>query len=94
MITPGPIEFVRSGDDILIRFEEDDAERLVHMTGNSLTEPSLLGNSTGRWEGDTLVVETVDIDAPDFDDRGTPQGSNPLDRPLARSQSDHQFSVA
>jgi hypothetical protein len=75
MITPVPIEFVRSGDDILIRFEEDDAERLVHMTGNALTESSLLGNSTGRWEGDTLVVETVDIDAPDFDDRGTPQGS-------------------
>ena len=66
---------MRSGDDILIRFEEDDAERLVHMSGNALTERSLLGNSTGRWEGDTLVVETVDIDASDFDDRGTPQGS-------------------
>ena len=32
MITPIPIEFVHSGDDILIRFGEDDAERLVHMS--------------------------------------------------------------
>jgi hypothetical protein len=76
MITPVPIEFVQTGDDIVIRFEEDDAERLIHMTGNidaAGVAPSLLGYSTGRWEGRTLVVETSRIDFPYLDDRGAPQ---------------------
>jgi hypothetical protein len=79
MITPVPIEFSRSGDDILIRFEEDDAERLVRMNPANIEPPdtySLLGYSTGRWEGDTLVVETVNIDAPHLDDRGAPQSKS------------------
>ena len=75
MITPLPIEFVRMGEDMVLRFEEDDAQRVIHMTGQAASpdESSLLGYSTGRWEGDTLVVETVNIDAPRFDDRGIPQ---------------------
>jgi len=76
MITPVPIEFQRSGDDIRIRFEEDDAERLVHMNGDgaaSSADSTRLGYSRGRWEGSTLVVETTHINAPEFDDRGAPQ---------------------
>ena len=39
--------------------------------------PALLGYSVGSWEGDTLVVETSNIDAvPGFDDQGTPMHSN------------------
>ena len=33
------------------------------------------GFSRGRWEGATLVVETTNVDAPRFDDMGTPQSS-------------------
>lgn len=76
MITPIPIEFVRDGENIRIRIEEDDVERLIHMTPtmeNVSGESTYLGFSTGRWEGDTLVVRTTDISAPEFDDRGTPQ---------------------
>ncbi|MGI9257469.1 MAG: DUF6152 family protein [Gammaproteobacteria bacterium] len=76
MITPLPMAFERSGGDILIRFEEDDAERLVHMGANApnaTREPAHLGYSTGRWENETLVVETTDITALEFDDRGAPQ---------------------
>jgi len=78
MITPLPMEFVRQGDDILIRFEEDDAERLIHMNNDSASgAPSFLGYSSGKWEDDnTLVVETTSINAPEFDDRGTPQTTN------------------
>ena len=76
MIPPVPLEFVRDGEDIRIRFEEDDAERLIHMSpsaANASGESTHLGFSTGRWEGDTLVVRTTDISASEFDDRGTPQ---------------------
>ena len=77
MLSPLPMEFVRQGDDILIRFEEDDAERLIHMSDDAPAPAahSFHGHSTGHWEGDTLVVETMNIDAPDFDDRGTPQSA-------------------
>ena len=79
MITPIPIEFRKAGDDILIRFGEDDAERLIHMSSAGQTPPaehSLLGHSNGKWEGSTLVVETTSINAQAFDDRGTSQSQN------------------
>lgn len=75
MVSPLPMEFVRGGDDILMRFEEDDAERLIHMSeGAALPRThTLLGHATGHWDGDELVVETTHIDAPKFDGLGTPQ---------------------
>lgn len=72
MITPLPVEFVRIGEDILMRFQVDDAERVIHM-GDVATppdEPLFLGYSTGHWEGNTLVVETSRISARDFDGSG------------------------
>ncbi|NIW25284.1 MAG: hypothetical protein GWN29_12340, partial [Gammaproteobacteria bacterium] len=34
------------------------------------------GSSTGRWDGNTLIVETVNIDTPHFYGDGTPQSRN------------------
>lgn len=77
MVTPHPMEFSRRGEDILLRYEEDDAVRLIHMgEGDSSSEPSPLGYSTGDWQGDTLVVETSKISSPIFDDVGTPQSED------------------
>lgn len=82
MVTPHPIEFSQVGENIRMRFEEDDAERLVHMNiENSLENiqsraASSMGYSTGSWEGNTLVVETTNIDAAAFDDQGTPVGDD------------------
>ncbi len=79
MITPHPIEFVQQGEDILMRFEEDDAERLIHMGQVDQTpadSQGLLGYSSGKWEGNDLVVETSRIDAPALDDLGTPMHSS------------------
>lgn len=78
MITPYPMQFLTAGDDILIRFEEDDAVRRIHMSPDApRTEGfgSLLGFSRGRWEGSTLVVETTGVNAEYFDGAGTPQSS-------------------
>jgi hypothetical protein len=76
MITPFPVEFVASGEDIVLRFEEDDADRLIVMgpTAPDLA-PALLGRSRGRWEGTTLVVETDRVSAEHLDGEGTPLGA-------------------
>lgn len=79
MQNPGPMEFVRQGDDVLMRFEEDDNVRLVHIDtdrGNRPEEHSLMGYSTGHWEGETLVVETTNMLADVLDSHGTPHSTS------------------
>jgi len=77
MEQPYPIEFVEAGTDVVLRIEEYDTVRTIHMgdaeSGQAL-EKSLLGYSRGRWEDSTLVVETSDIDWMYFDKVGIPQG--------------------
>ena len=72
---PYPMEFVDQGDTILIRQEEFDTIRTIHMTqGSTADNPSasILGHSTGSWEGETLVIETTHISWPYLDNRGLP----------------------
>ena len=64
MSVPSPTDFVDRGEAILLRIEEFDVVRTIHM--NSRESPSAqpktpLGYSVGRWEGDTLVVETGSV---------------------------------
>jgi hypothetical protein len=61
---PNPIEFVDRGEQIVIRLEEFDTVRVVSMgePPQRPEPPTLLGHSYGRWDGDSLVVETRDID--------------------------------
>ncbi len=69
-----PVEFVLEGDDILIRLEEQDVVRRVHMGANPTNSaPNPYGHSVGRWEDETLVVTTTEIDFPWFDQAGIPQ---------------------
>lgn len=61
MAQPYPMEFVQDGDTILLRIEEYDAVRTIHiLPGEAVQgpEPTLMGYSTGFWEGATLVVTT------------------------------------
>jgi hypothetical protein len=78
MFDPVPIQIVDAGNRILIRVEEHDVERVVHLGADAeaLDVPaSPLGHSVGRWEGDTLIVTTDRIDWPYFDPYGTPQSN-------------------
>jgi hypothetical protein len=71
-----PMEFTERGDTIVLRLEMWDNVRTIHMAedaASQLREASPLGYSVGRWEGDTLVVTTTDIDWLYFDERGTRQ---------------------
>jgi Family of unknown function (DUF6152) len=64
---PGtPLSISRNGDEILLKFEWMDAERIVHL--NQTAHPAggprtSLGHSIGHFEGDTLVIETASYSA-------------------------------
>lgn len=74
-----PVEFSQQGEDVILRLEQWDTVRRVHMGGSlsdAASRPATReGYSVGRWEGGTLVVETTNIDWMYFDDRGTPLSS-------------------
>jgi len=59
---PYPIEFIYSPGKVNIVIETHSQLRQIFTDGRALPEdPDLLfnGSSVGRWDGDTLVVETV-----------------------------------
>ena len=57
-----PIRVVQSPGMIAILYEADDKHRRIYTDGRTLPkefdQPAWLGYSAGRWERDTLVVET------------------------------------
>jgi len=63
MGTPYPAEIIQDRDRIIIIFEGGGhVWREIHMDGRSHPEnvnPTYFGHSIGRWEGDTLVVDTI-----------------------------------
>ena len=63
MSAPYPLEFIDRGDTITMHQEEYDTVRTIHMGAQAavVPTPSILGHSTGRWVGETLVVETTAV---------------------------------
>jgi hypothetical protein len=59
---PGtPLEISREGESVILRHEWMDVRRIVHLDQTEHPVEGLrssLGHSTGRFEGDTLVIET------------------------------------
>ncbi len=71
-----PLEFTQQGETIHLHLEELDTVRRIHMAADAPTRSESggpLGHSVGRWDGETLVVTTTDIDWPWFDQSGIPQ---------------------
>ena len=75
MLNPYPVEFVDNGEEIVLRIEEWDAVRRIHIRQDAVLDvaPAPLGHSVGRWEESTLIVRTTHISWPYFDSSGTPQ---------------------
>ena len=71
------MEVMQTKDKITFFSELNDALRRVYLDGRKptqkiLDDPTYAGYSTGHWEGDTLVVETVAIHPNSFIEGFTP----------------------
>jgi hypothetical protein len=67
-MAPAPYKIVQTPGLTFMLYERDRTYRQVYTDGRKLPDdpqPSWLGYSVGKWDGDTLVVETVG-----FNDRG------------------------
>jgi hypothetical protein len=61
MFTPDVKQITIGDDAITIVGDYEGAERTIHMkvADHEGAEPSAQGHSIGRWEGDTLVIDTT-----------------------------------
>lgn len=72
---PYPIEYIFSPGRVTIFVETYSQARRIYTDGRALPEdPDLLfnGSSVGRWEGDTLVVDSIGFNSMVEIDRGIP----------------------
>jgi hypothetical protein len=59
-----PFEILQVRDRVIILFERDYAVSHIWTDGRKLPEdpdPSYMGYSVGKWDGDTLVVDTIGL---------------------------------
>ncbi len=73
---PFPMEIIQTPGRVMMVFEYDHLIRQIYTDGREHRldlSPSWMGDATGHWEGDTLVVETVNFnDKTWIDRRGVP----------------------
>jgi len=79
---PQPRKIIQTPDLLVFLYEANDGRREIHLDGRPLPtndpQPFWYGYSTGRWEGDTLIVESNGFkDQSWIDEWGTP-GSDRL----------------
>jgi len=61
-LRPGAMQIAQTRDAVYMFFDNYRVGRQIHTNGRKHPEdppPSFLGYSIGRWEGDTLVTDTV-----------------------------------
>ncbi len=78
---PYGMEVMQTKDKITFFSELNDALRRVYLDGRKpsakvLDDPTYAGYSTGRWEGDTLVVDTVSLSTNSFVEGFTPHSED------------------
>ena len=72
---PQPRKIIQSPGEVVIIYEANDGLRQIFTDGRPLPvdpQPWWFGYSTGKWDGDTLVVETIGFrDMMWLDEEGT-----------------------
>jgi hypothetical protein len=60
--TPNPFKIVQNPDEVIILYEAFGIYRQIYMDGRGLPDdpnPTWMGYSVGKWDGDALVVESA-----------------------------------
>jgi len=72
---PLPVEILQSDQRVTLLYENNHEVRRVFLDGRGHPKdlyPTVMGHSIGRWEGDTLVIETVGLREGWFRPEGVP----------------------
>lgn len=58
---PYPVQIIESAGQVTMLFEEQNHFRSIYLNAKQPEDPdpAYMGHSVGRWEGDTLVVDTI-----------------------------------
>jgi len=78
MFDPVPVEITNHGDYVQIHVQEYNVERMIPIVSEAAStdlEPTALGYSYGRWDGDVLEVTTTGVDWPYYGELGAPQST-------------------
>jgi hypothetical protein len=77
LVLPNPFEIIQIPGRMFMLFEQFHLWRTIWADGRPLPkdpDPSYLGYSVGKWEGDTFVVDTIGMnDKPWVDSYGNPR---------------------
>ncbi len=81
--SPNPFQILQGPNAIAVLFEYQGHFRIIYMDGTAhpadiMDYPGFQGHSIGKWEGDTLVVDTVGIDERTWLDTSGHQHSDKL----------------
>jgi hypothetical protein len=61
---PHPARLVQLPGELIVLYERDTAFRIIPTNGrphNPDADPSWMGDSVAKWDGDTLVIDTIDL---------------------------------
>jgi hypothetical protein len=59
-----PYQFLQRSGEVMIAYDYNHTSRVIHLDGRPHLGPAIrlfMGDSLGRWEGDTLVVDTTNF---------------------------------
>ena len=75
-LRPSPVEIGQTSDRVYLLFEVNTVWRVIYMDGREHPEGApltFMGHAVGRWDGDTLAVDTVGLNELTWlDGLGTP----------------------
>jgi hypothetical protein len=80
-LQPFPLQFVQTPKEVIILYEYDHTVRHIFVDGRQHpadVTPTYMGHSIGKWDGDTLVVDTIGFNDKTWLDRDGHQHSDQL----------------